>query len=117
LTYRGTVTGAGVLFNSSIAGGNACWIYYNAAAGSFWLMSDNGSTWNSLPSGGTVSNRQCTLTSGSAAASGTTLVVTVGITFKTAFAGTKNTYLYAVDQNGFTLPYQKLGTWSIPSGL
>src|SRR5215831_18462297 len=78
-------------------------------------MSDNGSTWNSLPSGGTISNSQCTLTSGSAAVSGSTLVVTVSITFKTAFAGTKNTYLYVVDQNGFTLPYQILGTWSIPS--
>jgi len=115
LTYSGTLMGAGALFNSSIAGGNACWIYYNAVAASFWLMSDNGSTWNSLPSGGTISNSQCTLTSGSAAVSGSTLVVTVSITFKTAFAGTKNTYLYVVDQNGFTLPYQILGTWSIPS--
>jgi hypothetical protein len=67
-----------------------------------------------MPSGGTVSNSQCALTSRSAAASGTTLVVTVGITFAKAFTGSKNAYLYVVDQNGFTLPYQQLGTWSIP---
>jgi hypothetical protein len=115
LSYSGVMTGAGVLFNDSITEANACWIYYNTTEQSFWLRGNLGLRWKSLPPKGGVSNSQCTLNSGSAVMSGGNLQLTVSVTFDHSFSGTKNTYLYVVDVTGAALPYQQLGTWTIPA--
>ncbi len=111
-----SIGGGGVLFNTTTSGVNGCWVYYNRAANTFSLANDAGTGWSSMAAGGSskLSNSHCTVDGGSAALFSTGMQVSVEITFSSAFAGTKNVYLYAADNTGKATPYQRLGTWSIP---
>ncbi|MCP5110332.1 MAG: hypothetical protein GY953_05810, partial [bacterium] len=59
----------------------------------------------------------CTVNAGtiSASGSGASLTVTVEVTFRAGFAGTKNIYLYAIDAGGLDSGWQTRGSWT-PDG-
>ena len=74
--------------------------YYDRAANTLNLLNDAGTAWTSgtVGSGGTLQNSQCAIALGSSttrAVSGNTLTLNLAMTFKPAFAGAKNIYMYA----------------------
>ncbi len=108
-----------LLFAPSLDGRNACWIYYDngndANAGTIWLASDDGASWTSagsvIGSGsfGTASNSQCTI-----GPFITIAPLSIPITFKAAFAGTKTIFIDAANGAGFDTGYQPRGGWTVP---
>jgi hypothetical protein len=85
------------LFNTSPVFTNACYVVYNLAANTVALEADNGLSSTSMQLGAstTLQNSQCQIGATSSAVSGLSINWTVSITFKVAFNGTKNIYLYA----------------------
>jgi len=84
------------------------------------LASDDVSTWNAMPvaksvGGGSVKlqNSQCMIWNAWAVGSGNNLTVTVSVSFKKGFAGTKTVYMYTSDIAGQNSGYQARGTWNI----
>ncbi len=113
-----------VLINSSLDGIGACYVAVvpsGASAGSVMLVDDAGDAGGpfaalSLPGAGTIQNSQCSIagTGSSLNASGTTLTVTLAITFKAPFAGTKIAYMAAQDTLSANSGWQALGVWTVP---
>ena len=96
---------------------NGCIVQYTPGVKALYLEDDTGTVLlgPSTPGvSGTVSNSQCTLNAGtsSVSGSGNTLIVKVALSFKPAFAGLQNAYMYAVDASGLKTPaWQNRGTW------
>ncbi len=117
-----SLKGVHVLISTSPnANNNACWLYYDVAAKLLWLSSDDTSTWSNLApaSGATLQNSQCQIAGSSVGVtgSGTSLTLTVLVTFSASFVGAKNIYLNAVDAGGGATPYAALGAWTVPSSV
>ncbi len=101
---------------------NACYIHYDASSNLVYLADNGSTTWlgGFVPSSsGTASNSQCTI-SGSGSSpnptnSGTQLSLTLTVTFQTSFSGTKNEYLFALDNAGVYTGWQQMGTWTVPA--
>ena len=110
-----------VYFNATLANpaSNACLLYYNIENNQINLLGDNGTAWQSatLGSATTLQNSQCTVNAATTtvALNGSTFTWNVPMTFKPAFAGSKNTYLYAVDISGAASGWQQLGAWTVGS--
>jgi hypothetical protein len=107
------------LFDTAISGTNACYLRFRRSDNTLWLRNDANNNWLGPVTAGssaTVENTQCTLVaSGSAAAaSGATLQLDVAVSFKSAFLGNKNVYLYAIDHSGQISGWQQRGTWTVP---
>jgi hypothetical protein len=108
-----------LLFNTSVTGSNACYVWYYPATNLLELENNagNGQSSGITPgSGSTLSNNQCTLagTGSSYSTSGNNATLTLALTFANTFEGTKNAYLYAAGataNSGFVLE----GTWTVPS--
>jgi hypothetical protein len=97
---------------------NTCMVRYDRAAGHLSLR-DNEGVWQTGRSfwlGGTQTNSQCTIdfSSSSATVAGQTLTLNVSITFRPAYAGDKNIYLYAESVGGAVTGWQQRGTWTVP---
>ena len=113
-----------VLINSSLDGTGACYLAVvpsGASSGSVLLVDDAGDAGGplaaiTLPGSGTVQNSQCSVAGAgsSLTGSGNTLTVTLSITFKAPFAGTKIAYMAAQDTSPANSGWQALGVWSVP---
>jgi len=107
-------------FNATLANpaSNACLLYYSAVTNQISLLGDNGTAWQaaSLGSATTLQNSQCSIDVGSTTVttSGNTLTLNVPMTFQPAYAGAKNTYLYAMDELGSNSGWQREGGWTVP---
>ncbi len=107
-------------FNSTLASAatNTCLLYYNLTANAVNLLNDNGSTWQTATPGTatTLQNSQCSLNAAgtSVVMNGNSLTLNLAMTFKPAYAGAKNIYLYAADLSGSNSGWQSLGTWTVP---
>jgi hypothetical protein len=112
------VQGGHVLFNSSLSGTHACWLYIERGGGRLWLASDDASGWNFIYPGtaSTIQNSQCSISGSSykANGSGNTVTVTVDITFTSSFAGTKTIFMEAISMENADSGYEKKGTWTVP---
>jgi hypothetical protein len=93
-----------VLVNRALDGGNACYIAYSQPAGILFLVNDAGpdagvSAPLVLGSSNTVSNSQCTIrgTGSSAVGAGTTLTLTLNMSFASGFGGSR--VIYAAARN------------------
>jgi hypothetical protein len=110
-----------VYFNSTLANpaSNACLLYYSAATNQINLLGDNGTAWQTaaLGTAATLQNSQCSVNAAATtvALSGDMLTLNLAMTFKPAYAGTKNTYLCAIDISGTTSGWQQLGSWTVGS--
>jgi hypothetical protein len=105
----------------NLAAENNCIVLYTPASNNLYLFTDNNSTAVgpiTLGSGmGTLSNSQCTVSSGSTPAtpSGNSLTVPFNITFKSGYGGLKSifglaiTYAGTSSNGGLWLP---IGTWT-----
>jgi len=109
-----------VLINTFLDGRGACYFAYTPSSNTLTLVNDAGTATSGtlvLSGGpGSVSNSQCTVSGSgtSAAGSGTTLTLTVNLTFSPSFAGNKIAYLAARDLEGGNSGWQALGNWSVP---
>jgi len=112
-----------VLINNFLDGRQACYVAFLPSginAGTVLLIDDQGDAGGpyaamQLPGSQTVSNSQCTITGtgSSVVTSGSTLTLTLSITFTPSFAGNKIFYTAARDATSNS-GWQALGTWNIP---
>jgi Pro-kumamolisin, activation domain/Bacterial Ig-like domain (group 3) len=108
-------------FNATLAtsAASSCFVNYDNAVNQINLMNDAGTAWlTATPgSGGTLANSQCSVNvaATSVAKSGSTLTLNLAMTFLPAYAGAKNTYMYAADVSGANSGWQQLGTWTAQS--
>ena len=118
LTDLGT---AKFLINTAISGVNACDIYYVRAANALYLYNNAGlATTGPLTPGSSssLSNSQCVLAGSgtSVTSSGNTLTVKLAITFQSAFSGSKNVYMDAINTSGsISSGWSQEGTWTVGS--
>lgn len=109
-----------VLFNRTSDGASACYVAYDRTTGSIKLADDDGSKFASIPlkSNQTVGNSQCFVAAAGSSLSenATALTWKIAITFKPAFAGKKNVYLYALGCNQAESGMRKKGAWAVPYG-
>jgi hypothetical protein len=65
---------------------------------------------------GSIQNSQCQINSAgsSATTTGTTLVLTLNLTFEPAFAGNQLVHLAQVNQAGYSNGWQRVGVWQVP---
>jgi Zn-dependent metalloprotease len=110
-----------VWFNATFSNNstNSCMLYYNRPAGQLNMLNDAGTTWmaGTLGSGAVLQNSQCAvaLTSSSVSLSGNMLTLNLNMTFKPAYGGAKNLYMYAASGGGINSGWQDLGDWTVPS--
>ncbi|SPF52309.1 hypothetical protein SBA4_50012 [Candidatus Sulfopaludibacter sp. SbA4] len=108
-----------ILINNSLDGRQACYLAYSRAVNALYLVNDAGTAL--LPglvmtAPGTLSNSQCTVSAGASAVgmNGSTLTLTVGLTFPPVLSGNQVIYLAARDSTGVvTSGWQAMGTWSV----
>jgi hypothetical protein len=106
------------MVDGNATGASGCVVLWQQSSNAFYLANDAGSALMGPITGsssGTLQNSQCTLNgaTSSGGGSGNTLTVNVGLSFKAAFTGTKNTYLLAYGSDGNS-GWQIEGTWNNP---
>jgi len=116
----GLITGMGMLLSTSTSTVNACSMVYDPTNNVVSLAFNNpasgaASVTPGLPT--IVSNSQCSLNGATTtvAVTGTSVVVTVGLTFNAAWAGAKNIYLQA-SEGLVSTGFVSVGSWTV-SGL
>ena len=107
-----------MLFQSSLSTANACYVQYVPASNSISLLADSGSAYAGsarMGVAGTLSNSQCIIDAGASSVflSGNNLTVTMALTFKPSFGGTKNIFLDAVNIANVRSGWQAEGSWSV----
>ncbi len=111
------------LFHTTSAStSDACYIHYDASSNLVYLADNASSSWlgGLAPTSDYIAeNAQCTIfgtgtSSVNPASSGTQLELTLTVSFKSAFSGNKNEYLYALDGSGVDTGWQEMGTWTVP---
>lgn len=107
-----------LLVNTSTSGAYCFYGYYNQNTNRLYLRNDAGNSWLGGYSPGAsniIENTYVKLNCASTtiSGSGTTITVTWSITFKSAFTGAKNTYLYVKDDTNLYNGWTKKGTWTI----
>lgn len=113
------LNGAKMMFSTSGLGANSCLVYFNRAANTAFLTDDTGWNWQgpvTLGAAGSLQNGQCSLDTGASSASGTgtNLTVNLALSFKFAFQGVKNIYMWAIDNQGVESTWQSRGSWTVP---
>ena len=111
------VQAVGFLFQSSINGANAVYLWYGVAANQLYLANDAGNAFSSgVPLGATgiLSNSQAMVDVSGATVmkNGTDLTLSVPVAFKYPFNGPRNLYLYSVDNANRTRGWEQLGTFA-----
>ncbi len=102
----------------SSSSANSCMVYYDRPGNRVFLLNDAGASYLSGAMGsGTLQNSQCSIALGSSSrtVSGTTLTVNLAMTFKPAFAGAKNIFMFATNGT-VNSGWQDRGDWTVPSG-
>ena len=112
-----------LLINDALDGRSACYVAYQrltATTGSLFLVNDLGDAGANLgympfPSAATLSNSQCTITgTGSTVSeSGSTLTLSLNVTFKPTFGGNRLLYA-AVRDAASNSGWKARGSWAVP---
>ncbi|SPF53066.1 NHL repeat containing protein (modular protein) [Candidatus Sulfopaludibacter sp. SbA4] len=109
-----------ILINNFLDGRQACYLAYVVPSGQLVLVDDGGHPEG--PYAGSVvlgdlrsiGNSQCSVSLVLAAGSGTTLSLTLNITFQPAFGGNRIVYLAARDAAQNNSGWQAMGVWQVP---
>ena len=91
------LTAMAMLFSTSGSLSNSCYIVYDSVAGSIRLFSDNAQGSGSKLVGSTtvLQNSQCAVGTVSTNSSGLSQIINISVTFKAAFGGLQNIYMFA----------------------
>lgn len=111
---KATIASAGLLVNSTAVISRACNVSYNALTSQLTLSDNTGaSSFTTAPGGGSVQNDQCVLNAGNSLAnlSGTTLTLTISLSFQAGFTGPKSVFLTAADSTASSGLVAR-GTWT-----
>ena len=111
------LTNIAMLFSTSGSLANSCYIVYDPVAGSIRLFTDNAQGSGSKPVGSTtvLQNSQCALGAVSVSTAGLSQIVTLTITFKAAFGGLKNIYMFA-SEGALNTGFVRRGTYLVAAG-
>ncbi len=110
-----------VLLNNTLSGSAGCWVYYQLAGNSLYVVNDAGTAAagsGATPgSATTLQNGECSVdvSRATASGSGNTLTLTLPITLKASFGGVETIYAYAADNGNLNSGWQTLGTWQAPA--
>jgi len=102
----------------------SCLVEYNRIDNAMRLVNNAGTNWLPgvvgipLTEGGTLTNNFCTLdiTKSSAVINGTTMTVTVAMTFNSSFSGELATFMQAFDVTGAFTGMTQFGNWVVDAG-
>ncbi len=113
---------AWVWFNAAFSStSNSCFLYYDRAANKLNLAPDTTGSYLVATPGtvGTLQNSQCAvnMAATSVVLNGNTLTLNLAMTFKPAFGGAKNIYMYGRDVSLTNSGWQTRGTWTVPAGV
>ena len=108
-------------FNTNLTSASStCILYYQPGTNQLNLLNDGATAWQAATLGAatTLQNSQCSvnLATATAVPSGNTLTLTLPMTFKPAYVGAKNVYMYDSDVSGSNSGWQQEGTWSVSAG-
>jgi hypothetical protein len=115
-----------VMINNVLDGANACYLEYVPSSNTLYLVDNAGDATGPFAGsmvlnggGGSIQNSQCQINNvGSASVTtGTTLALTLNVTFESAFAGNRIVYLRQVDQVRYTNGWQPVGVWQVPGSV
>src|SRR6202034_750174 len=98
---------------------NTCLVEYVRNTNLLYLYNDAGTGWlppATLGSAGTLSNSQCSLylATATVTTSGTNLTLNLPVTFTTAYAGVKTTFMYAWGSSAVS-GWRTMGSWTVPA--
>jgi phage baseplate assembly protein gpV len=104
---------------NTVSAPNSCMLYYARATNELYFLNNAGTTWSAPAAPGTavtLSNSQCSINvaAASVTVSGTNLTLNLPMTFTAAYAGAKNTYMYAAGSSADS-GWQALGSWTVPA--
>lgn len=108
------------LVNTALDGRSACYFAYYRPGNQLFLVPDNGDASQAtniiLTGNNTISNSQCSISAQGSIVqtNGSTLTVTLPITFKTSFAGFKAVWLSAQTLSNVNSAWQALGAEVVP---
>ena len=111
-----------VLFQTQVSGPNACYFEYLPATNSLNLVADSGNGYAAsaqLGAAGALTNSQCTVNTGASSVSnfGTNLTLTLALSFKPVFTGTKSIFMNVFSNANVSAGWQAKGSWTIPATL
>ena len=111
------LTTMAMLFSTSGSLSNSCYIIYDPVAGSIRLFTDNAQGSGSKPVGSTtvLQNSQCALGAVSVSTAGLSQIVNLTITFKAAFGGLQNIYMFA-SEGILNTGFVQRGTYLVAAG-
>jgi hypothetical protein len=106
-----------LLFNSSLSGVGACYLYYDQPSQLLYMANDQGTAFTQSATPGTsasLANNQCSIpmATASVSISGNTVMITLPITFTASFAGQRNIYVNTVNTSSVAGTTQQIGTWT-----
>ena len=112
------LTGMAMLFNSSEGFTNGCYIIVDRNQGTIALAWDSALGVNSRPisSNTPLSNSQCTVGAASIQVSGLSDILAVAVTFRGAFSGLKNIYMFGSESGIYTTGWVQMGTYGVAAG-
>jgi hypothetical protein len=91
-------------------------LYYSRATNVLNLLNDAGTAWTSMTVGaaGTLQNSQCSvdLSQTTGTPSGNNLTLSLPVTFKPAYAGAKQVWMFAAGGAGSS-GWQQRGSWTV----
>ncbi len=110
-----------ILFQTILSGSSACYAVYVPSSNVISLFNDAGTAVAgsaTLGIAGTLSNSQCIINTGasSVSVSGSSLTLTVALTFQPAFGGTKNIYMVVGNKSNVSSGWQTEGAWTVATG-
>ncbi|HVP10943.1 MAG TPA: hypothetical protein VMV94_07105 [Phycisphaerae bacterium] len=113
------ISSAAILINGSAGSANGCYLFFYQPLNAVYLAGDDGTAWQGpiVPGRtGTLQNSQCLVDAGgsSVTGSGSSLTVTLALTFQPAFAGAKTIAAGVRDSYGNST-WQQLGSWTVPA--
>jgi hypothetical protein len=106
-----------LLIGNSLGANNSCLIDYWAPTKTVSVRNNNNTGWyqGTLGSTKVLENSQCkvSLASSSVSGSGNTLTLSLVVTFKAAFRGTRQLFTFGADQYGRNTGWQNPGRWTV----
>jgi hypothetical protein len=111
------ITEVDFVINTAWNGASACFFYYLRSAGVLMLADDTATNWTPVRFGSadTAQNSQCVVSGAGASIteSGTRVTLTVPVSFKPTFVGTKNIYIQTGDKDSLSSGIALTGTYTI----
>jgi hypothetical protein len=111
-----------ILVNNALDARQSCYLAYSQPQNVLYLVADDGIALlpgSALTSSGNISNSQCMVSWGGSpvVVNGTSLSLTLTISFNAAFTGNKVVFMAARDVAQVNSGWQALGVWQVPGAV